>query len=62
MNIILDICRYSVYDNMLTTEDAKIEKKIISRRSLPMEVGNEIRLKQLNNDYCIDMPLNQERK
>ena len=46
---------YKVYDcTYQTFDEVLIEKKIISKRSLPQCGGDIIRIRNLNNEYMLD--------
>lgn len=56
VNIVLEFARFRFYECCLKNSDGiEIEGFIISQRQLNGEVGNSIYLKQLNNDYRLDI-------
>ncbi len=54
-NVMLDVLKYRIYNCELTdTNDVPVKYKIISKRYLRTQKGENILLKQLNNDYSLD--------
>lgn len=61
VNVVLEAMRYKVYDCTYQTFDGVlVEKKIISRRSLPQYCGDIIRIRSLNNEYMLDCYISSE--
>ncbi|MDY6291568.1 MAG: hypothetical protein SPL86_08795 [Succiniclasticum sp.] len=54
-NIILEVLNYKTYDCKLIDERGnEVAQKIISKRNLKIYKNEEIFIKGLNNDYCLD--------
>lgn len=55
-NVMLDVMKYRIYNCELTdANDVPVKYKVISKRYLRTQAGEGILLKQLNNDYCLDV-------
>ena len=55
-NIILEIIRYKMYECVMINKDNKeIRKIVISKKSLNTLKGENIVVKILNNEYCLDL-------
>lgn len=56
VNIILELMRYRIYDCRLKNADNKVvEKTVISENTLTMRKGENIEVKMINNEYCLDL-------
>ncbi len=61
-NILLDIMGYTTYSCVLKKEDSEnsVNKMVISRANLTIYKERLIQVKNINNDYCFAIPLNED--
>lgn len=56
VNIILEIMHFRIYECSLINADNKVvARTVISKNMLTMSKGNDIKVKILNNEYCLDL-------
>ena len=60
VNILLELCRYRFYSCKLENEDGvAINKIVICQKTLSAQIGEEIQIRPLNNEYFIKVPDSQ---
>ena len=56
VNIILEIMHFRIYECSLINGDNKVvARTVVSKNRLTMSKGNDIEVKILNNEYCLDL-------
>ena len=56
VNIILELMHYRMYDCCLMNADGKrVERTVISKKTLSINKGKDIQVKILNNEYYLDL-------
>lgn len=57
VNILLELCKYRFYSCKLENEDGvAINKIVICKKTLSAQIGEEIQIRPLNNEYFIKVP------
>lgn len=61
MNIILEFMNYRMYDFSLKNEDGKtVDRTVVSKNILSTSKGKDIKVKILNNEYCLELRDNKK--
>lgn len=56
-NLVLEICKFRIYECELYTDGQTISKRVVSRKELDGLCGKRMRTKKFNNDYHFEVEI-----